>query len=213
MTTEGECSSERRSDRSFAGFGGRQAKALVWAGVDGSEASLTASAEVSATNRAQQERLRWKIPKHPFRGALARALLRGHIGFAVSFAVVLATVVALSVQPDAARAASQPLLPFRCFAQGDVDHVVFGPAVYSSPVVSSRGFRGKSRDRPPDRVPPGQYLTDDFPVLSAGPEAAHAAGGVDVHDPGRLRARQLDAGRVPHRTWLDLSGTASLELG
>ena len=34
----------------------------------------------------------------------------------------------------------------------------------------TRGFRGKRRgDAPPDRVPPGQYLTDDFPVLSAGP--------------------------------------------
>jgi DMSO/TMAO reductase YedYZ molybdopterin-dependent catalytic subunit len=37
-----------------------------------------------------------------------------------------------------------------------------------SPV--SRGFRGRSRtDAPSDRVPPGQYVTDDFPVLSAGP--------------------------------------------
>jgi len=37
-----------------------------------------------------------------------------------------------------------------------------------SPV--SRGFRGRSRsDAPRDRVPPGQYVTDDFPVLSAGP--------------------------------------------
>jgi DMSO/TMAO reductase YedYZ molybdopterin-dependent catalytic subunit len=34
----------------------------------------------------------------------------------------------------------------------------------------SRGFRGKRRDEgPSDRVPPGQYLVDDFPVLSAGP--------------------------------------------
>src|SRR5262249_20565495 len=34
----------------------------------------------------------------------------------------------------------------------------------------SRGFRGRSRtDAPRDRVPPGQYVTDDFPVLSAGP--------------------------------------------
>jgi len=34
----------------------------------------------------------------------------------------------------------------------------------------SRGFRGRRRQ--PDvagRIPPGQYLTDDFPVLSAGP--------------------------------------------
>lgn len=34
----------------------------------------------------------------------------------------------------------------------------------------SRGFRGRRRaEGPPDRVPPGQYLTPDFPVLSAGP--------------------------------------------
>src|SRR2546428_2224641 len=36
-------------------------------------------------------------------------------------------------------------------------------------MVVSRGFRGRRRDGPPARVPPGQYLTDDFPVLSAGP--------------------------------------------
>jgi DMSO/TMAO reductase YedYZ molybdopterin-dependent catalytic subunit len=34
----------------------------------------------------------------------------------------------------------------------------------------SRGFRGRRReDVPADRVPPGQYVTPDFPVLSAGP--------------------------------------------
>jgi DMSO/TMAO reductase YedYZ molybdopterin-dependent catalytic subunit len=34
----------------------------------------------------------------------------------------------------------------------------------------SRGFRGRKRqDARADRVPPGQHLTDDFPVLSAGP--------------------------------------------
>jgi len=34
----------------------------------------------------------------------------------------------------------------------------------------SRGFRGRPRrDVDPARVPPGQYLVDDFPVLSAGP--------------------------------------------
>ena len=35
----------------------------------------------------------------------------------------------------------------------------------------TRGFRGKGRsdDAPPERVPPGQYATHDFPVLSAGP--------------------------------------------
>jgi DMSO/TMAO reductase YedYZ molybdopterin-dependent catalytic subunit len=34
----------------------------------------------------------------------------------------------------------------------------------------SRGFQGRRRAEAHDeRVPPGQYLTDDFPVLSAGP--------------------------------------------
>jgi DMSO/TMAO reductase YedYZ molybdopterin-dependent catalytic subunit len=34
----------------------------------------------------------------------------------------------------------------------------------------SRGFTGRRRDAPdPSRVPPGQYVTRDFPVLSAGP--------------------------------------------
>src|ERR687883_2051716 len=33
----------------------------------------------------------------------------------------------------------------------------------------SRGFRGRRVDVDPARVPPGQYVTGDFPVLSAGP--------------------------------------------
>jgi DMSO/TMAO reductase YedYZ molybdopterin-dependent catalytic subunit len=34
----------------------------------------------------------------------------------------------------------------------------------------SRGFRGRNRDQgESSRVPPGQYVTSDFPVLSAGP--------------------------------------------
>ena len=33
----------------------------------------------------------------------------------------------------------------------------------------SRGFRGRRSDVDPTRVPPGQYVTRDFPVLSAGP--------------------------------------------
>ena len=36
-----------------------------------------------------------------------------------------------------------------------------------SPV--SRGFHRKRQEVPADRVPPGQYVTRDFPVLSAGP--------------------------------------------
>ena len=33
----------------------------------------------------------------------------------------------------------------------------------------TRGFRGRPRPEPDNRIPPGQYLTRDFPVLSAGP--------------------------------------------
>jgi DMSO/TMAO reductase YedYZ molybdopterin-dependent catalytic subunit len=34
--------------------------------------------------------------------------------------------------------------------------------------IVSRGFRGRRRSTAPD-LPPGQYLVEDFPVLSAGP--------------------------------------------
>ena len=34
--------------------------------------------------------------------------------------------------------------------------------------IITRGFRGHRPDSD-DRLPPGQYLTHDFPVLSAGP--------------------------------------------
>jgi DMSO/TMAO reductase YedYZ molybdopterin-dependent catalytic subunit len=48
-----------------------------------------------------------------------------------------------------------------------------GPRTYENGRVSpiSRGFRGRGRrpDADPGRIPPGQYATDDFPVLSAGP--------------------------------------------
>ncbi len=37
------------------------------------------------------------------------------------------------------------------------------------PPIISRGFRGRRNDAPGGRVPPGQYATEDFPVLSAGP--------------------------------------------
>ena len=33
----------------------------------------------------------------------------------------------------------------------------------------SRAFRGRRAGADPSRVPPGQYVTPDFPVLSAGP--------------------------------------------
>src|ERR671938_2170628 len=40
----------------------------------------------------------------------------------------------------------------------------------SGMAIVSRGFRGRRRNEGESgRVPPGQYLVDDFPVLSAGP--------------------------------------------
>ena len=43
------------------------------------------------------------------------------------------------------------------------------PPEAAKPVVS-RGWRGRrSTDVDPVRIPPGQYVTRDFPVLSAGP--------------------------------------------
>jgi DMSO/TMAO reductase YedYZ molybdopterin-dependent catalytic subunit len=42
--------------------------------------------------------------------------------------------------------------------------------VLSTMTFISRGFRGRARDRADGgRIPPGQYLERDFPVLSAGP--------------------------------------------
>jgi DMSO/TMAO reductase YedYZ molybdopterin-dependent catalytic subunit len=35
--------------------------------------------------------------------------------------------------------------------------------------VISRGFHGRRGEGPSDRIPPGQHLVEDFPVLSAGP--------------------------------------------
>jgi DMSO/TMAO reductase YedYZ molybdopterin-dependent catalytic subunit len=35
--------------------------------------------------------------------------------------------------------------------------------------IISRGFRGRRPAVDPSRIPPGQYITADFPVLSAGP--------------------------------------------
>ena len=43
-----------------------------------------------------------------------------------------------------------------------------------SMAVISRGFRGRPPDEP-ERLPPGQYLTRDFPVLATGPTPIDAA--------------------------------------
>lgn len=55
----------------------------------------------------------------------------------------------------------------------------------------SRGFRGKPRPSQPQRIPPGQYLTEDFPVLAAGPTPRVPLGAWDFRV----------VGVVPERRW------------
>ena len=54
-------------------------------------------------------------------------------GGAVALTAVVASIAALSALTADAKAVSQPLLPFRCFAQVGVDHVVFGPESFFLP--------------------------------------------------------------------------------
>jgi hypothetical protein len=69
--------------------------------------------------------VRWRRGSRP--AARGRAVRAG-----VLAGTVLAAGAVLAV-PTAARAASQPQLPFRCFAQVGVDHVVFGPDSFFLP--------------------------------------------------------------------------------
>jgi hypothetical protein len=74
-----------------------------------------------------------KNPKQALRDGPGRPIARGVTARAVALASVLASAVALLALPATALAASQPLLPFRCFAQVGVDHVVFGPDSFFLP--------------------------------------------------------------------------------
>jgi DMSO/TMAO reductase YedYZ molybdopterin-dependent catalytic subunit len=62
--------------------------------------------------------------------------------------------------------------------------------------VISRGFFGRRREENPD-LPPGQYLTEDFPVLSAGPTPV-----VDTADWGFTI--ETESGLVTTWTWEQL---------
>ena len=67
----------------------------------------------------------------------------------------------------------------------------------SEPIIS-RGFVGRRRDSgPPNRVPPGQYVTRDFPVLSAGPTPRVATEGWTFEIRGAV-------GQPRHWTWDEL---------
>jgi hypothetical protein len=71
--------------------------------------------------------------KQVLREILGRPIFRSITARAVAVISVLASAVALLALPATAQAASQPLLPFRCFAQVGVDHVVFGPDSFFLP--------------------------------------------------------------------------------
>jgi DMSO/TMAO reductase YedYZ molybdopterin-dependent catalytic subunit len=71
--------------------------------------------------------------------------------------------------------------------------------------IISRGFRGRRSSAPPGRIPPGQYLVEGFPVLSAGPTPHTPTAGWDfavvgeVDDELRLSWADLEA--MPHETF------------
>jgi hypothetical protein len=72
-------------------------------------------------------------PKQVLRDRLGRRMSRGVAAGVVALTWLLGSAAALWALPATALAASQPLLPFRCFAQVGVDHVVFGPDSFFLP--------------------------------------------------------------------------------
>lgn len=139
-------------------------------------------------------------PGHRLRESLGRRSFRAAAARASAVTLVLASAVTLSALPGTALAASQPQLPFRCFAQIGVDHVVFGPDSFFLPstVQGPTSFRenagptivtyplhhGTSRGR---RV---YYVITDASELSVAralgvnytPKLAQAAGTAAVQD-------------------------------
>src|SRR6266436_7899121 len=68
--------------------------------------------------------------------AIGKSISRAVIIRAIALTAAIAAAAATSVMlAGAALAASQPLVPARCFAQADVDHVVFGPDSFFEPTT------------------------------------------------------------------------------
>jgi hypothetical protein len=74
-------------------------------------------------------------PRQVVRERWGRPFSCGVTARPVALISVLAAAVALGALPGTALAASQPQLPFRCFAQVGVDHVVFGPDSFFLPTT------------------------------------------------------------------------------
>ena len=65
--------------------------------------------------------------------------------------------------------------------------------------IVNRGFEGRRRQTGAGLIPPGQYLVDDFPVLTAGPTPAVPLETWDfsiLDDDGAVDG-PVDVGRVP----------------
>jgi len=68
----------------------------------------------------------------------------------------------------------------------------------------SRGFHGRRSEGPSDRIPPGQHLVDDFPVLSAGPTP---------HTPPEQWTFSIEGGAEPVSwTWEEFQALPSEEV-
>jgi DMSO/TMAO reductase YedYZ molybdopterin-dependent catalytic subunit len=73
--------------------------------------------------------------------------------------------------------------------------------------MATRGFRGKrQKDGEAGRVPPGQYLTEDFPVLSAGPTPRTAL------DRWSFSLIAPDGGELLRRSWSELQAMPATEV-
>jgi len=73
--------------------------------------------------------------------------------------------------------------------------------------MATRGFTGKRRgDSPAGRVPPGQYVTDDFPVLSAGPTPRTSL------DRWSFSLLAPDGGELLRRSWSELLALPASEV-
>jgi len=141
-----------------------------------------------------------KNPKQVMRERLSRPISCGVTARTIALTAVLAAAAALWALPATALAVSQPQLPFRCFAQVGVDHVVFGPDSFFLPntVQGPTSFRenagpttvtyplyhGTSQGRDVS------YVITDASNLSAAqalgvnytPKLAHAAGTAAVEN-------------------------------
>ena len=72
--------------------------------------------------------------------------------------------------------------------------------------MATRGFHGRRSAADPSRVPPGQYLTSDFPVLSAGPTPHTPL------DRWTFSIRDTDGSNLASWTWKELTALRTSEV-